>query len=281
MLTSGQAERRPAAYRKAGKDVWVPTAEVAERAGVRTESVVQFATRDRRHRGHKKVGSRHYITVELAESYLEPRGVPRVDVDPGWPTPADLIERSGAGPMYVYGRLRKPGVRLVRQANRLLVHPADFEQLVLEYRSLRSLPGWRLVGEVRDESGRSKEALNQWIRRNKIERRRYVSPRNGRPDYWIRDRDAERYLERTRERADRHTKRHLVDGGLTTRQRIYRLLRRRGRASTNDLVEFLAIDGSTVHRHLRILREAGRVKQVRRGNRNHPAAFETISQEER
>lgn len=256
----------------------IAVTEVAEALNVNPDHLAVWARKNRRPNSREifKSQGRNYMTLELADRYAKLGGVERVASRPrGWLTLKALILELGCSRTYLEHRIYQPGVRLVRHRRSLYLHPEDAAVIIEEYRDQRPLLGWRLVSEVRDEAGVSKEGLNQWLRRNAIERRRYRNPKNGRPDYYIREADAERYLEGVATRKARHTAQLHTRPGLNNRQRVYRVLRRSAEPlAKTELAERCGLSWSTVRRELRILADAGVVSAVGRGTSHHPYRYQ-------
>jgi hypothetical protein len=186
-----------------GQELKVKTSVLAAMAGVNCEAVVRYA---RRHgiKSNAKPGRHNYLSEDEAERYLNLRGLLRSAEKPhGYKALKVLVQESGATYTYWLPRIRKPDVRAVNVKNSIHIDPDDFAFLLSEYHGYRPLPGWVLVSEVRLEVGCTKEAINQWIRRNKVERRKFLGSIK-RPDYYIREADALRYKEGFPERQARH-----------------------------------------------------------------------------
>jgi hypothetical protein len=186
-------------------------ADVAHAVGVNAEAVSAYA----RLRGFKlrKSKGKNVFPRELLSGYLWKSGIPRLPERPkGWKPIKALLAKLGATYTYVIPRLQKGDVRAGYTGNSIFIHPEDFDFLCSEYRSLNPLPGWILVAKVRDDVGCTKEALNQWIRRNKVVRRVYLHPTLKRKDFYISEQDAARYKDGFKVRQKRHDWRGIRSG---------------------------------------------------------------------
>lgn len=134
-------------YRTRGDGLFIPAAELAHSIGVRPESVKCWIDRRRNQgsRWYKKIGGRNYIRADMAEAYLSSLGVERLAKRPqGWVTVKALRLDMTADGCYIYGRIRKPDVRMVNVRNTLYLHPDDAAFIRREYASYQPLSGWAL-----------------------------------------------------------------------------------------------------------------------------------------
>ena len=139
---------------------------------------------------------RNYVHLSVAEAYLSRLGLERRAARPkGWKTLKAVLTDSGAGRNTAMNAVRNGKLRAVLVGASIYVHPEDATAFALQHRNLKPLAGWVRVSTLKDEVGRSKEAVNQCLRRHrdKIEVRHYLHPVLNRPVPYIKEGDAARY----------------------------------------------------------------------------------------
>jgi hypothetical protein len=190
---------------------------IARAAGVKPEAVKHWLDRRRRQGwlGYKKVGGRNMIRIDVAEEYLRLRGLERRSKrPPGYTSLKALAVEAGMSLSAMHKAARRKKLCIVNVKNRFYVQPEDAANFLLEMKSNKPLAGWVMASELGRRTGRSKEAVNQWIRRHKIKTRLYLHPSIGRPTPYLSEVDAERYKRVAKETAKHigiiHRKKDLV-----------------------------------------------------------------------
>lgn len=227
-------------------DKYVLAAELAHSIGVSPETVAGYARRrSGQWRGAlRHVDGRNYVHIALAETYLKRLGLKRSAKRPkGWKTIKAVLAESGAGRSTFMSALRRGELRAVLAGSGVYVHPEDAESFVLAYKNLKPLPGWVMVSALPKELGRSKEAVNQWIRRNRdtVEVREFLHPTCNRPVPYISEADAERYRKIFAGGSDKHVGHAFTDAGSCRERVIAEVASRREPVSGSELAQRLGL----------------------------------------
>ena len=194
-----------------------PVAELAHSIGVTPESAREWFRR--RRLKITKRGGRNHVSPNAADSYLNHWGYERVAKRPkGWLTVKAVLD-CGVGRMTLIKAVQAGRVRAVMHRKSIYLEPEDARHFMLEYSTLRPLSGWVLVPVPRDELGVSKEALNQWIRRNKIPTRRFLHPTRNRPTPYLKGADADTYRQLVATGSVKH-KGHVYKGGVHSEELV-------------------------------------------------------------
>jgi hypothetical protein len=255
---------------------YIAVAEVARSVGVLPEATVAWFRRHR-HKVFKK-GRYNYVSLATAELYLNARGLERVAQRPrGWRTVKAVLD-CGVGRETVMKAVKAGRIRAVMYRKAIYLQPDDAESFTLEYRSARPLPGWVLAPELRNELGRSKEALNQWIRREKVEVRRFLHPTRNRLTPYIREADADRYRQIVRTGSEKH-KGRLYSGGVHSRDLVLQAIAGAGAAgvTASEIAKLTGLGRDTCRNTVRELAESGLLNRNGKGSWKEHYRF-TIAQ---
>lgn len=259
-------------------DSYVPAAELAHSAGVRPEAVAAYAKRraKRWRAALRHVGGRNYVHINLAERYLKHRGLERRPRRPeGWRTLKGILADSGAGRATFMNTLAKGDLCAVLVKHNICVHPDDAEHFVLNYKNLKPPHGWVMVSCFPTKLGRSKEAVNQWIKRNRdsVEVRRFLHPTRNRPTPYIRDADATRYRAIVATGSEKHVG-YSYRGNGKTRQKILAEVVKQGEPVTAAVVATeLGFSDDLCKRVLAKLHGEQLLERCGRGVAHHPFRY--------
>lgn len=257
---------------------YVPAAQLASSVGVSPETVAAYAKRRAKHgaRGLRKIGGRNYLHIDVADAYLSRMGLERQARRPsGWRTLKALLSDSGAGRSTAMRGIRNGELRAVLAGGTVCVHPEDAAHFVLTHKDKRPLPGWVMVSALSKELGRSKEALNQWIRRNRdtVEVRAFLHPVCNRPTPYIKEADAERYRAIVSGGSEKHVG-HGCKGAEASRVRVLAAVAGYGRPVTaSDIAGELGFAEDHCVRVLRRLFDEGVVTRCGRGTAHYPYGY--------
>lgn len=236
--------------------------DIALAAGTTPQAVRRWI--DRNHPNtRRKYRGRNVAPATIAEKYLTHETKPRTPRPRDWINIKQVLMDEAPSRQYLENRIKTGELRARKHRNTIYLHPTDLQHTLLQHKSYRPLPGWIPITTVMHQANRSKEAVTQWARRNNIQRKKFIPNipnHTGRPEYHIRQKDAQTYLSLTRRNGDKHTRKDTLRPGLTTRQRMYRTLRRtKHPLTTRELAEAVGIKPDTAHHHLTILKRSGRI----------------------
>ena len=154
---------------------------VATAAGVSTQSVIRAAQRRYRtggKRDRKRLDGCPYTFVSLSlwDDYMQVGPVLRVPERPaGWFTVKAVVAR-GIGKRRVYELIHNGGLEAVYVGNTMFVAPDSLAHYLEVQRRHKPCAGWRLVSEVYEQAGTSKQALSNYLKRHEVETRHFKHP---------------------------------------------------------------------------------------------------------
>lgn len=263
-------------------DNYILATELAHSAGVTPDSVASYGRRHaKRCRGAlRHVGGRNYLHVKLAEQYLNRLGLERRAVRPHrWRTLKAVLIDSGAGRSTAVNAIARGELRAVLAGASIYVQPEDAEHFILRHKDLKPLAGWVMVSSLPRELKRSKEAVNQWIRRNRdtVVVRTFLHPTRNRPVPHIREADAERYRKIVASGSEKHVGHAYTDAG-SCRDRVLEMVKGNGEpVSGSEVAERLGLAHDRCMRVLKDLFDDGLLAQCGRGTCQHPFSYRMAS----
>jgi hypothetical protein len=172
---------------------------VADAAGVSTQSVHRVAKKrlqkeGKRDRKRLKGCPYTFVSLSLWDEYMEIGPVKRVAAKPkNWLTAKALLE-DGFSKRKLYQLVREGSVKAVYVGNTLYLEPESAERYIQTRQDLRPPPGWTSVSELREQAGRSKQALSTYLKRHQVETAQFLHPKRDQLVQYIRVEDAQKYL---------------------------------------------------------------------------------------
>jgi hypothetical protein len=172
---------------------------VADAAGVSTQSVHRVAKKrlqkeGKRDRKRLKGCPYTFVSLSLWDEYMEIGPVKRVATKPkSWLTAKALLE-DGFSKRKLYQLVREGSVKAVYVGNTLYLEPESAERYIQTRQDLRPPPGWMSVSELREQAGRSKQALSTYLKRHQVETAQFLHPKRDQLVQYIRTEDAQKYL---------------------------------------------------------------------------------------
>lgn len=157
----------------------------------------------------------------------------------------------------------------------ICVHPEDARAFTLNHQNLKPLAGWVMVASLGKALGRSKEALNQWIRRNRdaVEVRCFLHPTCNRPVPCIEEADAARYGAIVAGDSAKHIA-HSYRVGISSRNRVLAVLSCADKLLTRtELATRLGMDDEHAVGVVTTLCREGVLKRCGRGVAYHPYTY--------
>lgn len=173
--------------------------------------------------------------------------------------------------------LGRGDVRAVLVKHNICVHPEDAEHFILNHKDLKPPPGWVIVSRLPKELGRSKVAVNQWIRRNRntVEVRRFLHPTRNRPTPYIREADAARYRAIVTNGSEKHVGHsYRIKSSGRTRQRVLEgVTQHHGPVTAAEIAAELGLTDDLCNRVLTKLHGEDMLKRCGKGVAHHPYSY--------
>jgi hypothetical protein len=173
---------------------------VASAAGVSNQSVHRVAKKrlekeGKRDRKRLEGCPYTFVSLDLWDTYMQIGSISRMPSKPkGWVTAKSLLEE-GFSKRKLYQLVKDGQIKAVYVGNTLYLEPESAQAYLRSRQDLRPPPGWVSVSELRAQAKRSKQALFTYLKRHQVETKQFLHPKRDQLVQYLRQEDAERYLE--------------------------------------------------------------------------------------